>query len=290
MPVNAIGVVRKMRGGAQSHLLAADDGHFYVVKFRNNPQHRRILINEWMATAVLRHLNIQTAPAAIVALDQAFIEAHPELCLQLGTRRVPPEPGWHYGSRFPGHPERTAVYDYLPDSLLATLDNRMDFLGALVADRWLGNSDARQAIFFRAESRELDLAGVHPRRKVFLAQMIDHGFVFNGPMWDFPDSPLQGLYFRHSVYAGVQGLASFEPWLGQVESFPVEVLDRAWRSLPPAWLEGEDETAGERMIEILLRRRTEVARYLEQVRRARVGPFPAWKSEQPPSWPARVNP
>jgi len=26
-----------MRGGAQSHLIEADDGGFYVVKFSNNP-------------------------------------------------------------------------------------------------------------------------------------------------------------------------------------------------------------------------------------------------------------
>jgi hypothetical protein len=47
MPASARRLVRKMRGGAQAHLIEADDGHFYVVKFRNNPQGRRILVNEW---------------------------------------------------------------------------------------------------------------------------------------------------------------------------------------------------------------------------------------------------
>ena len=46
MPLTAVRHVRKMRGGAQAHLLEADDGHWYVVKFRNNPQHRRVLVNE----------------------------------------------------------------------------------------------------------------------------------------------------------------------------------------------------------------------------------------------------
>jgi hypothetical protein len=31
-----------MRGGAQSHLMRCGDGHYYVVKFQNNPPHRRI--------------------------------------------------------------------------------------------------------------------------------------------------------------------------------------------------------------------------------------------------------
>ncbi len=38
--------IRRMRGGAQSHLMRCSDGHYYVVKFQNNPQHRRILVNE----------------------------------------------------------------------------------------------------------------------------------------------------------------------------------------------------------------------------------------------------
>ena len=46
MPVEAVQHVRRMRGGAQAHLMRADDGHFYVVKFQNNPQRLRVLANE----------------------------------------------------------------------------------------------------------------------------------------------------------------------------------------------------------------------------------------------------
>jgi hypothetical protein len=53
MPLTAVRHVRKMRGGAQAHLLEADDGHWYVVKFRNNPQHRRILVNERLSATLL---------------------------------------------------------------------------------------------------------------------------------------------------------------------------------------------------------------------------------------------
>ena len=38
--------IRRMRGGAQSHLMRCSDGHYYIVKFQNNLQHRRILVNE----------------------------------------------------------------------------------------------------------------------------------------------------------------------------------------------------------------------------------------------------
>ena len=50
MAVMAIQQIRRMRGGAQSHLMLASDNHLYVVKFRNNPQHVRVLANELLAT------------------------------------------------------------------------------------------------------------------------------------------------------------------------------------------------------------------------------------------------
>src|SRR4030081_3163298 len=50
MPTTAVQHVKRMRGGAQSHLMRCDDGHYYVVKFRNNPQHERVLANEFLAT------------------------------------------------------------------------------------------------------------------------------------------------------------------------------------------------------------------------------------------------
>ena len=45
----------------------------------------------------------------------------------------------------------------------------------------------------------------HSTRTGFWAQMMDHGYIFNGPHWDFADSPLQGLYFRPMVYETVRG-------------------------------------------------------------------------------------
>ncbi len=48
--------IRAMRGGAQSHMLTANDGHAYVVKFANNPQSLRVLVNEWLGCSIGRAL------------------------------------------------------------------------------------------------------------------------------------------------------------------------------------------------------------------------------------------
>jgi hypothetical protein len=150
MPTDARRLIRKMRGGAQAHLLEASDGHAYVVKFINNPQHRRILVNEWIASVFLNYLGIASPEPAMVRLSEEFLAANPDVHLQLGTHRQPPNAGWHFGSRYPGDPARTVVYDFLPDTILDTVENLSDFLGALAFDKWMGNADARQAVFFRA--------------------------------------------------------------------------------------------------------------------------------------------
>src|SRR6266536_6670034 len=78
MPLTAVGHVRKMRGGAQAHLLEADDGNWYVVKFRNNPQHRRILVNELIASVFLEYLKIAAPETALIEVSPAFLAANPE--------------------------------------------------------------------------------------------------------------------------------------------------------------------------------------------------------------------
>jgi hypothetical protein len=275
MLVQATRLIRKMRGGAQAHLLECDDGHFYVVKFLNNPQHRRVLINEWVASVFLNYLQISTPEAAIVSLSAGFLESNPEIYIQLGSHHQAVEPGWHFGSRYPGDPGKVMVYDFLPDVLLDKVVNAAEFLGALAFDKWMGNADARQSIFFRAKLRPPPGKEFGPRAG-FVAQMVDHGYVFDGPHWKFPDSPLQGLYFRPSVYEKVRGWDDFQPWLDRVVYFPEEVIDTAQKQIPPEWL-AEDASALQAMLEKLMSRRRRVPDLISDSRRGRVNPFPDWR-------------
>jgi len=271
MPLTALRHVRKMRGGAQSHLLEADDRNWYVVKFRNNPQHRRILVNELLSAAFLQYLKISVPEAAVVDVPAAFLAANPEVHLTLGSRTVPVEPGWHFGSQYPGDPARLAVYDFLPDALLEKVANLEEFRAILVFDKWAGNADGRQSVFHRAMVRR----GAGGRAD-FVARMIDHGYAFNGPNWDFPESPLQGLYARRVVYDGVHGLDDFQPWLDQVRNMPPEIVDAAWKRVPPAWLEGEEEEL-ERLLERLWERRKRLPELIAATAQTRSSPFAHWQ-------------
>jgi hypothetical protein len=276
MSVTARRFIRKMRGGAQAHLMEADDGNFYIVKFQNNPQHRRVLVNEVLAAGILDHLQVTSPQNEIVRISAEFLRDNEEVHLQTGTRRAPVQPGSHFGSRHPGNPDTIAIYDFIPDALLGQVANAEQFLAVLAFDRWVANSDGRQAIFFRARLNDwLTKPGIPPRKLGFVAMMIDHGFAFNGQNWDLPDSAVTGLYPRRIVYRDVKSLGDFEPWIERIRNFPPEVLDRALRRIPPEWT-ADDGAQLEKLLDALLRRRKRIAELIDDCRKAPGNPFPQW--------------
>ena len=265
MPL-AIEHIRRMRGGAQAHLLRCGDDGYYIVKFQNNPQGVRILANELLGTRLAARLGLPTAPAAVVEVREELIGHTEELVVQLGRGRAPCKAGLQFGSRYPGSPAETVVYDFLPDEPLREAANLIDFIGMLVFDKWTCNTNGRQAIFFRGA-----------REGAYQARMIDQGFCFNAGEWNFPDAPLRGLYLRHCVYESVRGIESFEPWLERVEKRMSEaMLEEAASEIPPEWY-NFDIDALERLLDHLLRRRKLVRQLILAAGKSSREPFPNWK-------------
>jgi hypothetical protein len=261
-----------MRGGSQAHLIEADDGGFYVVKFSNNPQGRRVLVNDAIGSVLLRYLGVSTPEPVLVTIVPEFLQQNPEVSLQLCRGRVPVEPGAHFGSRYPGHPDRLAVFDLLPDLLLPSVENAGEFLGALVFDKWAANTDRRQAVFFRRECSE-----PRPARWVpFHALMIDHGSIFGGSCWDLAIGPLHGLYTSRRVYEAVRSLLDFEPWLEKVAHLSEAAIEQLPRGMPGEWMDGDSQEL-EHLLEALVRRRRRVAELLLDCWRAKPSVFPNWR-------------
>jgi HipA-like kinase len=286
----AVEHVRRMRGGAQAHLMRCDDGGYYIVKFQNNPQHLRILANEMLATRLAARLGLCVPQVEVIEVRADLIAYTSELVVQLGIGRTPCSAGKQFGSQFPGHPARMTVHDFLPDEQLSSVQNLRDFLGVFVFDKWTCNTNGRQAIFFREPehraTRTLALvhdpglfAGPPDASSVvpYVAMMIDQGFCFNAGEWDFPDAPLRGLYARHRVYQGVAGMEAFEPWLERLEKHMTEsALGEEAGRIPPEWY-ADDWQALERLIERLYGRRKRVRELILSARNSGRDPFPNWK-------------
>lgn len=272
MPIRATRHIRKMRGGAQAHLLGAEDGAFYVVKATNNPQGRRVLVNEWIAGVFLKHLQISTPECAVIEITPEFVAEYSQFCIQLGPSRIAIEPGWHFGSRFPGDPLRMSVYDYVADEQVRECLNHWEYAAILPFDKWTSNADARQSIFYRARIRAANAAY---ETSGLVTQMIDHGFLFEGPNWSFGDSPVQGIYPRPSAYERVRGWGDLQPWLDRIVHFPSEVFDEAMRQVPPAWIEGEEDQF-HALLERLYNRRKRTPELIEELIRAKPVLFANW--------------
>lgn len=226
-------------------LIEADDGYEYVVKFSNNPQGLRILINETVSILLLHELGIWAPEAAYVELDRDFVAANPEMSVGRATPQVVrPALGLHFGSQHPSKADPSSVYDFVPDIFYKRLYNRWNFDALLVFDKWVSNSDGRQAIFFRAR---LPGTGESTAGVQWLTYAIDNGHAFQGSDWTFRDSPVQGVYARTAAYGRHISMLKFWPWIDIVSSIKWEFIQHIPEVLPETWMATQ-----ERPFEVML--------------------------------------
>jgi hypothetical protein len=58
MPTQALQHIRRMRSGAQSHLMRSADRNYYIVKLQKSPQHTRVLVNDWLGTRLAEMIGL----------------------------------------------------------------------------------------------------------------------------------------------------------------------------------------------------------------------------------------
>ncbi len=265
MAVLAVQAIRRMRGGAQSQLMLGADGNLWVVKFQNNPQHIRVLANELIATRLAEAVGLTVPKADVVEVTAWLVANTSDMLIDTGRgTRERCAAGLQFGSRFAGGLMPGQVMDYLAEPQLAEVKNLAEFAGMLALDKWTGNCNGRQAVFER-----------RARERRYRATFIDQGFCFNAGEWTFPDSPLRGVYGRNSVYTGVTGWRSFEPWLTRLEELAADKLWTIAEAVPPEWY-GGDLAEIERLMETLLERRGRVRELIAAFRDSSREPFPFW--------------
>ena len=272
-PIVALEQIHRMNGGTQSQLMRCSDEHYYVVKFQNNPQGVRILANELLASILAKTLGLPVAETAIVDVDAKLICHTAELAIQLERGRIGCCPGLSFGSRYPRDilpdPNHLQPLPELPPrDPFSTVSNIADFLGMLVFDKWIGNTDDRQSVFFRESGQPF-----------YRALMIDHGCCFNGQDWDFPDRPKTGVYFRGVVYDEVRELEAFDVWITRIEQEMTEsVLSSAFEAIPHEWYENDERSILE-LLSVLKARRTKIRALLLATVTQLPKLFPNWNPE-----------
>jgi hypothetical protein len=267
--VLAVQQIRRMRGGAQGQLMLGADGHIYVVKFQNNPQHRRVLANEFLASRLALAAGLTVPHVELVEVSPWLIENTPGLEIDLGRTRERCHAGLQFGSRFAGGTMPGQVLDYLPEEQLTEVKNLGEFAGILALDKWTANANGRQAVFARRQ-----------RERRYSAVFIDFGYCFHAGAWRFEDAPLRGVYYRNTVYQEVRAWNAFEPWLTRMETMAEETVWSAAGEVPPEWY-GGDLAEMEALVEKLLARRSRIRELIDDFRRSDRDPFPLWGTSSP---------
>lgn len=268
--LHALEHIRRMPGGSQAHLMKCSDRNNYVVKFQNNPQGPRILANELLGSLLAGVLQLPIPRMALIHVSEEIIRRNPDMkiCRKHGSESC--RAGLCFGSHFPsslncpGGPSVMVFRDDLPGSMRWDIvENKRDFLGMLVFDKWTCNTDKRQCIFIRNSA---DL--------LYTAEMIDQGNCFGGEYWTFGDGALQGLCRHHEVYQDVVGVEDFEGWLRPLENeIDQEILRGAADLVPPKWYGFEQD----RFTELLRRldsRRTHVRNLISSMLQSCEAIFP----------------
>ncbi len=109
--------------------MRCSDGNFYVVKFRNNPQHLRVLTNEMLATRLAERVGLPVPLTEVVEVNAWLVEHTAELHVQLAHNVIRCEAGLQFGSRYAVNPLEGQVFDYLPAEMFGLRAEPRDFCG-----------------------------------------------------------------------------------------------------------------------------------------------------------------
>ncbi len=259
MSINAIAHISRLRGGSQAQVMLADDGNKYVVKFLGNPQHDRVLANEYLACRLAQLIGLSVPTPAIIHVDEQTIREQ-QITFTLAGCPVAPRPGLQFGSRLI---TAELIFDFLPRTMLGQIKNVAEFAGTLAFDKWTSNADGRQVVFHK---------NAHQRK--YTAIWIDFGYCFNAGEWSFPDSPLRGAYARNEVYEHIASWDDFAPWLERIEEFSAAKLQDVADEVPCEWCGERSEL--ENLLKQLIDRRGIVRRLIDDFRTSSRNPFPNW--------------
>jgi hypothetical protein len=262
-PLEARQHIRRMRGGSQSHLMGCSDGRYYVVKFPNNPQGTKTLANELLCGRLARLLGLPIPLAAVIHVSEALIKRSSEMFFELERGRSACEPGLCFGSCFPS-PDAIVMDDWPKDSTEA-IENVLDFLGMLVFDIWVSNTDYRQVRFWQGKPGG-----------AWRVLMFDNGYAFRGSTWRVVEKPRFVLNPTALGYGTVEGIAAFEPWLSCIEGqITLNHIRKCAAAIPMGWY-GFDSGGLDHLLEQLDARRSQVRELLWFLRAAAPRLFPRW--------------
>lgn len=268
-------VCRIRGGGTKPFLMRCSDKNYYIVKFQNNPQGKRVLVNDLFGTLLAKRLGLPVAESTVIDVAEQLIKLTDEMTLVSTDKTVPCQAGLSFGSRFISRAPLGEIMGiefaetFLPRHRMMRVTNLPDFIGMLVFDKWTSNRDCRQVVFSR------NFADA-----TWKAHMIDNGWCFGGVKWDFPDILSLGFCSSEVAYESITGIQEFEPWLNVIEhEIDKDVLEQLAGQVPMEWYDG-DIAALRQLVATLNHRRGMVRKLLQRTWESDPRLFPSWLDQR----------
>jgi hypothetical protein len=208
-------------GTSRSQIFRLADGRFAVVKFPENPQGERVLINELLCCNLAEHFNLPVNRARLIAIDERSIRA----ARQSGHIPADFSAGIRCGMiRF----EQNEICQ--PADILSHCDNATDLHSVLVFEQLVGRGDGRQLLMYPSPDGP---------RKRFAA--FDYGFAFGAsPTWSLdtlkafpaPKLPNESPFDQKQYKDG----AEMQPFINSLRTLVMSEVEESLMALyPPRW-------------------------------------------------------
>lgn len=262
--VNAFRPIAPMKNGVTKPYILNCSGEEYVVKFLQNPDGNKVLINEFVCANIAKFFDLPLAEPALVNIDKQFIEDYGEEINNHVGEKV--EPGIHFGTKL-----IKKAYPINTSQILKQTINTNIIPSLILFDHIINNKDR--------DSNRGNLLIDYERKMLVV---IDHSHVFDiGPLWDEHQlkirigekiSPLDMTgYIYHKLISYIDGHNPFSGVLYKVEHISSESLSNIMYKIPSTWNINNNEKAV--LVDYLLDRIERVDEILTNLK-----PFlPKWK-------------
>lgn len=241
------------RGRSKPMLFETIDGIRWVVKYKNNPQGDKVLINEWVASNLAKSLNLPIPECGLIMLSQQLLDIN-DIFIPNTTTKL--DAGLSFGSRY------IDDLDANPTNYqMINLINPGVVPGMVVMDTWIDNPDRDE------KPGNLNNIVVSPSnlRAKYTLRLIDLGKI-SSCKWSASEliSKINSRELRghNRLFARlIPSRLSFEAYIVAVESISSEEIEAVVASVPEEWNLSKDEAIA--LIDFLNQRKMLVRQIIE---------------------------
>ena len=245
-------------GGSKSQIMVADNKKKYVIKFRNNPQGSKLVVNEMVVNELATLLKLPSPEGVVANLSDEFIAA-----ANIGTLDgMMIESGKHFGIEY-----KENFYKNPPKSLFNKVKNNNTFAGVLILDIWTNNND---------RNNDGNYLILDEKEEGYSFCIIDHGHCFGQPQWTENITDNVGKWDKNYIpelVEDITNMESFDPYLQRLHNIEDKIIEDIVNNIPTVWDISKNEKNA--LINYLSAQRNKVEEILELNKTI----FPNWKEE-----------